>query len=183
VVELATQQHGCRVVQSVLQVAAGAGMDISEAVEQLVRGGLLPLALHRFANYAVQVACHSARAPQRAQVLGTLLAALPSLATSKHGSNVAEVVLSVADDAQLEEVHTVVFGPSAAAADTLGRFLDCPYANYVVQTLLRRTPSDERRAAALELVRLKTTESNYGRSVLTKFHADGRAGAAVEAQG
>ena len=53
--ELSKQQHGCRVVQAVLQAAAATQMDISQAVEAIIRGGLEELAVHPYGNYAVQV--------------------------------------------------------------------------------------------------------------------------------
>jgi len=169
VCELAIQQHGCRVVQSVLQAAADADMDLSTALDSIVRGGLVTLSLHRFANYAVQVACRRASLPQREVVVRTLLGELPTLSTSKHGSNVAEVAISVASDEELIELFDQIFGASASSALILQQFLDCQFANYVLQTLLRRIQSAERRFSALELVRRGTTDTNYGRSILAKF--------------
>ena len=43
---LSTQQHGCRVVQSVLQAAAAAGMDLHAPIQALIDGELLYLAAH-----------------------------------------------------------------------------------------------------------------------------------------
>jgi len=68
------------------------------------------LALHRFANYAVQVALRQCSEPQREQMLSTLLPRLLSISTSKHGSNVAEVVLSLTSPARIEKV-TLLFKP------------------------------------------------------------------------
>jgi pumilio RNA-binding family len=55
VVSLSMQQHGCRVVQAIIQTASAAGMDVSLAINGVIAGGLEQLSLHKFANYAVQV--------------------------------------------------------------------------------------------------------------------------------
>jgi len=94
VVRLSLEQHGSRVVQYVLKEAGNAGIDCSAAVDRVLGGGLEELALHRFANYAVQVALRQCGAGQRDVMLGALLPRLLPLSASKHGSNVAEVVLS-----------------------------------------------------------------------------------------
>merc|ERR1712151_595740 len=73
--ELAIQQHGCRVVQSVLQDAAKAGMDVRSAVSGIISSDVLLLASHRFANYAVQVALRQGPADQRQAILEKVRAA------------------------------------------------------------------------------------------------------------
>jgi len=40
VVGLSMQQHGCRVVQAIIQTAGAAGMDVSVAVNGVIAGGL-----------------------------------------------------------------------------------------------------------------------------------------------
>lgn len=52
---LSMQQHGCRVVQSVLQEASEAGLDLGPPTAALLAGDLESLSMHPFGNYAVQV--------------------------------------------------------------------------------------------------------------------------------
>lgn len=202
------QQHGCRVVQAIIQTAADAGMDVSHAVEGVVAGGLEQLALHRFANYAVQVrGCRAlpplprhalphtvaaaprtataqprTPAPPRTQValrqctsqqregmLSTLLPRLLAISTSKHGSNVAEVVLSLTSAQRLERIADSIFGSSSASADALRQLMEHQFGNYVLQTLLRRLTDPQKRASAIAKVRAATTTSNFGRSVLSRL--------------
>lgn len=101
---LATQQNGSRVVQRVLDDAAESGLDVSEFVDALLRLGahrLAEVADDRFGNYVVQRALRHARTERQTRLVSALLPALVTLATSKCGSNVAEVLVSVASPAQL----------------------------------------------------------------------------------
>jgi len=175
VVELSRQQHGCRVVQSVLQAAADAGLDVSDAVEGIIgraqRGSELEAnAMHRFANYAVQVALRIASNEQRGVMLATLLPRLLQLAASKHGSNVAELVVSLASAEQVAAVAEGVFGDSTAAAASLSELMAHQFGNYVLQKLLRRLAGGDSGDyhSALHKVRDATSADNYGRSILSR---------------
>jgi len=176
VVPLATQQNGCRVVQAVLKAAAQGGMDIGAAVSGLIAGGLEHLATHSFANYAVQVALRHASAPQREAMANELLPRLLALSASKHGSNVAESVLSLAQQPQLDQMCETVFGPLGAPAvppgDALRGLMEHPFGNYVLQTLVRRVAEPRRRADAIDKLRAATAPSNYGRSILARLGAE-----------
>jgi len=122
----------------------------------------------RYGNYGVQVALRHCSQHQREQMLTRLLPRCLSLSSSKHGSNVAELLLVLASPQQIEEVRNTIFGGSPAARHTLRQLLESPFGNYVLQTLLRRlTP--EGRAAAIELVRQETTATNFGRSILARL--------------
>ena len=95
--------------------------------------------MHPFGNYAVQVALRSCCQSQRDHMLETLLEQILSLAASKHGSNVAEVLLSLASPMQLELVTQRMFStPAANDADALQQLISHPFGNYVLQALLRR---------------------------------------------
>ena len=107
---LSTQQHGCRVVQSVLQAAAASGMDLHAPVQAFIDGELLYLAAHPYGNYGVQVALRHCSQPQREQMLSRLLPRCLGLSASKHGSNVAELLLVLASAQQIEGVRASVFG-------------------------------------------------------------------------
>merc|ERR1712087_142625 len=124
------------------------------------------------ANYAVQVALRHAEQSQRQQLLDLLLPlpCLLNLSTSKHGSNVAEAIIS--------QMHDWIFSASAekdAAGQTdelnlLTKLLDHPFGNYVLQTVMRCQKSAERRADAFHRIRAATSTTNYGRSVLAKLN-------------
>eukprot|EP00965_Chrysotila_dentata_P084790 2798728-Pleurochrysis_carterae.AAC.2 len=165
VCELSIQQHGCRVVQSVMQAAANAGMDLRPAVTGIIRGDVVQLASHRFANYAVQVALRQGPHDQREIMLSQLLPNLLKLSSNKHGSNVAEVMLAKATPAQVEYVTDSIVANDADLSQLMGD----AFGNYVLQTLLRRIEDSERRARALAKVRAATTASNYGRSILSRL--------------
>jgi len=169
VVQLSLEQHGCRVVQSVLQEAGNAGVDCSAAVGRIIGGGLEELALHRFANYAVQVALRQCGAAQREAMLGALMPRLLPLSASKHGSNVAEVVLSLASGPLLDAAAESIFGACEPASAALRQLVEHQFGNYVLQTLLRRLADGPRRAAALAKVREATTATNFGRSILSRL--------------
>jgi len=169
VVQLSLEQHGCRVVQSVLQEAGNAGVDCSAAVGRIIGGGLEELALHRFANYAVQVALRQCGAAQREAMLGALMPRLLPLSASKHGSNVAEVVLSLASGPLLDAAAESIFGAGEPASAALRQLVEHQFGNYVLQTLLRRLADGPRRAAALAKVREATTATNFGRSILSRL--------------
>ena len=172
---LSTQQHGCRVVQAVMQAAAAAGMELSDAVAAVLDGELEYLSAHAYGNYAVQAALTESRGPQRERIMGALLPRTLALAASKHGSNVAEQMLGLASADQLGVPHNLVFGgadaPSADDA-ALSKLMCHPFGNYVLQALLRRL-EPEPRAAALARVRAATSPSNYGRSILSRCAVGG----------
>lgn len=168
---LSTQQHGCRVVQSVLQAASAAQLDLSVPVSAILEGEIEYLAMHPFGNYAVQVSLRHCDEQQRTQLLEALLPRLLQLSTSKHGSNVAETLLMLADEAQMNAVSRLIFGPGAECRNALQQLVEHPFGNYVLQTLLRRM-SAEQRSAAAAAVRAVTSPSNYGRSVLSRVGED-----------
>ena len=165
--QLAMQQQACHVVQSVLKVAASRGLDLSGAIDALLRAPTLPqLAAHPFANYAVQIALRHAAAPQRAMLVARLLPTLLHLASSKHGSNVAETLLGQADATQLNEAARLVL--AAGAAGGVPSLVESQFGNYVLQTLLRLLQPDAR-AQVLAAVRAAATETNYARLILSRF--------------
>lgn len=168
---LSTQQHGCRVVQSVLQAASAAKLDLSMSVSAILEGEIEYLAMHPYGNYAVQVCLRHCDGNQRVQLLAALLPRLLQLSTSKHGSNVAETLLMLAQEPQMAEVSEQVFGTGPECRNALQRLVEHPFGNYVLQTLLRRM-GPEQRSEAAAAVRAVTTSSNYGRSVLTRVGED-----------
>lgn len=164
---LSTQQHGCRVVQSVLQAASAAQLDLSLPVSAILEGEIEYLSMHPFGNYAVQVSLRHCDDRQRLQLLDSLLPRVLQLSTSKHGSNVAETLLMLADEAQMAQVSEQIFGDGAECRNSLQQLVEHPFGNYVLQTLLRRMSVEQRSIAAVA-VRAVTTPSNYGRSVLAR---------------
>lgn len=167
---LCTQQHGVRVVQQVLHEAAAASMDISAAVASLLEGEMSYLAAHPFGNYAVQAALRHAVPTQRLTMLEGLLPNILHLATSKHGSNVAEMVLMLSNDEQFELVRTQIFGPADAPPATempnLRTLMSSPFGNYVLQGLLRKL-KDSKRALAMQQVEHHMADDNFGRAILS----------------
>lgn len=96
--ELSVLQDGSRVVQRVLPEAAKHGVDISIVLDALVALGrdLGRLAADPYGNYVVQVALRLVEGDTGRQhkLVTLLLPSLPTLSTSKAGSNAAEAVLS-----------------------------------------------------------------------------------------
>merc|ERR1719453_2393981 len=129
---LATQQHGIRVVQQVL-------------------------------NEAAQAALLHAAPAQREAMLAALLPRLDALSRSKHGSNVAEMVLMRASSGQLEAKRSQIFGPDHP--EQLREMMGSPFGNYVLQALLRRL-EPSLRAAALARIEAETSASNFGRAII-----------------
>jgi pumilio RNA-binding family len=166
---LCTQQHGVRVVQQLLHEAAAASMDISSAVASLLEGELSYLAAHPFGNYAVQAALRHAVPTQRGTMLEGLLPNILHLASSKHGSNVAEMVLTLSNDDQLEIVRALIFGPADAPPATempqLRTLMSSPFGNYVLQGLLRKL-KEPKRALAMQLVEFHVADDNFGRAII-----------------
>lgn len=108
---LARLQNGSRVVQRVLLEAASNGADIARAVDALLAHGpptLAAMAEDKFGNYVVQICLRHATGAQQATLLGMLLPSFHALAVSKCGSNVAEVLVELSSDAQLEQVRTAL---------------------------------------------------------------------------
>jgi len=163
---LCTQQHGVRVVQQVLHEAAAVGMDISPTCTALIDGELSYLAAHPFGNYAVQAALRHCSDAQREAMLSVLLPRLRALSGSKHGSNVAEMLLMRARAAQVEQVRNQIFEPSSASGEQLRELMASPFGNYVLQALLRLL-DPEKRAAALRLIEAETADGNFGRAILS----------------
>merc|ERR1719473_2456914 len=130
---LATQQHGIRVVQ------------------------------HAYGNYAVQAALRHAAPAQHEAMLAALLPRLDALSRSKHGSNVAEMVLMRASAGQLELKRAQIFGPDHP--EQLREMMSSPFGNYVLQALLRRL-EPSLRAAALARIEAETSASNFGRAII-----------------
>lgn len=130
----------------------------------------------------LQVALKHCTPTQCETMLSALLPRLLAISTSKHGSNVAEVVLSLTSTQRLEPVAESIFGSTPASADALRQLMEHPFGNYVLQTLLKRLADPERRAAAVAKVRAATTTSNFGRSVLSRLgEADGEPAGRTEA--
>lgn len=163
IVALCTQQHGVRVVQNVLNEASSVSMDIGPAVQALISGELAYLASHAYGNYAVQSALRHGTQDQRNDMLGALLPCLLRLSGSKHGSNVAEVLLMQANERQLEEVRKSVF--DKPDTDELRTLMANPFGNYVLSSLLRLLDSSKR-GDALRIVEAETAHGNFGRAIL-----------------
>lgn len=165
---LSTSQHGVRVVQRVVKAAAAARMELAAIGEATAAGGdVAQLAAHQFGNYAVQVALRHCAPAQRARLLDALLPHTLALSTSKHGSNVAEQLLTLATDMQLAPVCETIFGAAAEGRNgALRQLMSNEFGNYVLQTLLRRL-EPAARANALRLVEGNVTPTNFGRTILS----------------
>jgi len=161
---LAVQQHGCRVVQRVLAEAAVSGAGVASAAGRLLQANLPQLAMDPYGNYAVQVAMRHSAAAERSRLVGALLPALLDLAMSKHGSNVAETVLTLSSAPQLQQARRAFF----ADRPTLRGLTGHPFGNYVLQALLRLlSPAD--RAAALHAIDQDASDTTFGRTIVTHF--------------
>ena len=105
--------------------------------------------------------------PTSSEALGGLpLFSLPTLlhlASSKHGSNVAEMVLMRASPPQLEQIRGQIFGTEQP--EQLREMMSSPFGNYVLQALLRQL-LPEQHAAALQRIEAETSSSNFGRAII-----------------
>ena len=135
---LALDQHGCRVAQSIIQLAHAAELDLTPAVAAVLSDDVARLATHAYGNYAVQAALRASAGAQRAELLTRLLPRTLDLASSKHGSNVAELLLELAPAADLGKLSASLFSDAPAAVESLRRLMGHPFGNYVLQALVRR---------------------------------------------
>merc|ERR1712110_857690 len=97
---------------------------------------------------------------QREVMLTLLLPRLRTLSSSKHGSNVAEMLLLRARPEQVEQVRNQIFESSSTSGEQLRELMASPFGNYVLQALLRLL-EPEKRAAALRLIEAETAEGNF----------------------
>ena len=165
---LAVHQHGCRVVQRTLGEAAAAGAGVAEAAEALLNGDVAALATDSYGNYVVQITLRHANPSESVRLVGALLPHLLHLASSKHGSNVAEAMLSRATHQQLLQARAAVF----ADLLTLRQLMAHPFGNYVLQAMLRRLGPNER-VSALRTIETNSADDNFGRAIIAQFVAAG----------
>jgi len=110
---LSTQQSGSRAVQKILPEAASHDVDTRCVVAALIASGtdeLARLSVDQYGNYVVQHALRIAQPGPREELVALLLPALPQLATSKAGSNVAEAVIGCATFEQLGVASALLLG-------------------------------------------------------------------------
>jgi len=110
---LATHQSGSRAVQKILPEAASHEVDtqcILVALNATSTDELSRLAVDQYGNYVIQHALRIALPAARAELVALLLPALPKLATSKAGSNVAEAVIGCATPQQLGTAGSLLQG-------------------------------------------------------------------------
>lgn len=107
---LSTLQDGSRVVQRLLPEAASRNSDISGVIDALIAMGaeLGRLATDPYGNYVVQKALHFSSGERRHALVDLLLPTLPSLSTSKAGSNAAEALLSHLSAEKLADAHRLL---------------------------------------------------------------------------
>lgn len=168
--ELGKDQHGCRVFQSVLQHAKEFDMDISVGIDMIARSGLLENACHPFCNYAIQVILRLASEKRRGSLIEELLPHLLRLATSRYGSNVAELVISLTSPTKLHPIAETIFDESNK--ERLVLLAEHPYGNYVLQSLLRRLDKWEARPRAIDKLRTVAVHSNFGAAILDRLEID-----------
>jgi len=164
--QLAVHQHGCRVVQRVLSEAASTGANIGAAAHTLLRCDVARLAMDAYANYAIQVALRHCHDGERSMLVVALMRKLLQLSTSKHGSNVAEAVISHATPEALSQAYSTIFTERA----TLCELMAHPYGNYVISALLRRLSPDDR-ASALRTIEQNSADGNFGKAITAHFAA------------
>jgi len=110
---LSTQQSGSRAVQKILPEAASHDVDTRCVLTALIAAGtdeLARLSVDQYGNYVVQHALRIALPKPREELTQLLLPALPQLATSKAGSNVAEAVIGCATAEQLTVASNLLLG-------------------------------------------------------------------------
>jgi len=167
---LSKQQHGCRVVQRVLAEAAASGAGVDAAAQKLLQCDVGRLAVDPFGNYAVQVAMRHSSAGERARLVGALLPRLLALSLSKHGSNVAEALLTLAAPQQLQAARAAFFANTSTLRELTGH----PFGNYVLQAMLRLL-GPEQRAECLREVEAHAADTTFGRTIVTHFGAPEKA--------
>jgi len=150
----------------VLAEAAAAGAGIGGATARLLASGNIGKhASDPYGNYAVQVTLRHSAAAERQQLVSALLPSLLSLSTSKHGSNVAEALLTMANPQQLQHARRLFLG-----RNTLRELTSHPFGNYVLQAMMRLL-SPEDRAVTVRAIELDAADTTYGRTIVTHFAA------------
>ena len=162
---LSTHQHGVRVVQQVVQEAGMHGMDISAVVNAVLSSDPVRLAAHSFGNYAVQSVLRHCPLGQHEALSSCLLPQLIVLSESKHGSNVAEVLLIQASRWQLDQVALTIFQHSSDGSSPMQHLMNSEFGNYVLQALLRLLDANTR-SAAIQMIQAVSADSLFGQQIL-----------------
>lgn len=140
---LCKDKQGCCVVQRCAEIA---NPDQRRILADEVADNVLELVSDRFGNYVVQnVLFLDGTEEHRDRIAKQLLPNLEKLCTEKCSSNVIEKLVNANCSIVVEELFRLISSDS-----TLLRMLSDNYANYVVQTLLRRDPASDRTRKMIE---------------------------------
>ncbi|CAI9769225.1 unnamed protein product [Fraxinus pennsylvanica] len=160
-VDIATHQHGCRVLQRCIAHATGEHRE--NLVAEISANGLL-LAQDAFGNYVVQFILElkipSAASKLTSQFEGNYV----HLSTQKFGSHVVEKCLVVCNDETRSKIILELL-----SATYFEQLLQDPHANYVVQTALRvsKGPVHNSLVDAIESHKAISRNSPYSKRIFS----------------
>lgn len=164
--DIATHRHGCCVLQRCIDYSTN--QQKRTLVEHIAKHSLA-MAQDPFGNYVVQYVLELGHPETSTIVMRNLKGHYSELATQKFSSNVVEKCLKLGG-AGLNEMREEVVD-ELMNSPQLGRLLQDPYANYVMQSALTVT-SGVRHAALVEAIRphlpvLRGTP--HGKRILAKI--------------
>ncbi|KAL6296987.1 hypothetical protein ACE6H2_005129 [Prunus campanulata] len=145
-VEIATQRHGCCVLQKCIAHAIGRHRD--KLINEIARHGLL-LSQDPYGNYVIQYVMELKIPSAMAKLINQLKGHFVRLSTQKCSSHVVEKCLKYFEESRPKIIHELLSVPC------FEQLLQDPYANYVVQSALTVTKGPLR-ASLVEAVKPHT---------------------------
>ncbi|CAL8997330.1 unnamed protein product [Prunus brigantina] len=145
-VEIATQRHGCCVLQKCIAHARGRHRD--KLINEIARNGLL-LSQDPYGNYVIQYVMELKIPSAMAKLINQLKGHFVRLSTQKCSSHVVEKCLKYFEESRPKIIHELLSVPC------FEQLLQDPYANYVVQSALTVTKGPLR-ASLVEAVKPHT---------------------------
>ncbi|XP_050378028.1 putative pumilio homolog 7, chloroplastic [Argentina anserina] len=129
-VEIATQRHGCCVLQKCIAHASGRHRD--KLLTEVSRNGLI-LSQDRYGNYVVQYVLELKIPSVMARLISQLKGHFVLLSMQKCSSHVVEKCLKHYEESRVKVIHELL------SVSHFEQLLQDPYANYVIQSALSVT--------------------------------------------
>ena len=129
--DIATHRHGCCVLQRCIDYATE--QQRNNLISRIAQSALV-LSQDPFGNYVVQYVLELGDPESATSVMAQLKGSYAELSTQKFSSNVVEKCLKLKDPHVLDDQEKIVV--EIMESPSLGRLLQDPYANYVVQSAL-----------------------------------------------
>jgi len=164
--DIATHRHGCCVLQRCIDFSTNQQRRI--LVENIAAHSL-PLSQDPFGNYVVQYVLELGHTESSSLVMENLRGHYSDLAVQKFSSNVVEKCLKLGGAGLTKSREAVVI--ELMESPSLGRLLQDPYANYVMQSALAVT-SGELHSQLVDAIRPHLTSlrgTPHGKRILAKI--------------